>query len=785
MLAGRAWSRPFLDRLSLRVAVSAIALFAAPPLWSQEQDEPTGGALPVITVGEEALLAGTLTEAEEAQANGETRAEGAPPLTSAGQLPLPPDPASLPDMAPVSESEFSLDIDEQLDVGVAWPDMNHDIPDVRLGGALDGGAASDMESEAAATGAGESPDIDIVEGVPTGADSNAEAVQDDLAEHKASETRPEAQSAPENPLLADDGSERRYEVVLSGLEEIADNQFNERFNSLSTLKAESKDPANLAQINRRMELDQQLLDRILRAKGYYGAFIARRVRSSEDGRNGKLRAELTVRPGALYTLSSINLPGLASAIRYVPTLATVFPVKVGDPIDADKITAGRVDLVKALGENGFPFSRVDEPQVTVDHDAQKGALEIVVRAGGYRRFGDIVLDEKSGELFSARHLERIARFDRDDVYQVSDVEDLRRAIVATGLVSSVSVTPKDAGDGEHANIAVAAVPAPMRTIAGEIGYGTGEGYRLEGSWQHRNFFPPEGAMTVRGLVGTREQAAGLSYRRNNFRRRDNVLTGSFSFYHRDYDAYKAKTLAFTAGLERQTNLLFQKKWAWSIGAQLLGTRERGYYGGSLDKSSRSYLIGAVPVSLTYDGSDDLLDPTKGFRVGVRVSPEASWQGKPFSYVTTQIDSSAYMPVTEQVVLASRVRLGSILGGVDVDSIAPSRRFYAGGGGSVRGYGFQAIGPRDPENDPYGGKSLVEFSVEARIRFGVFGVVPFVDAGNISTGFLPKLQDVRYGAGIGLRYYSTFGPIRIDVGTPLNRQKGDGRIAVYVSLGQAF
>jgi len=132
-----------------------------------------------------------------------------------------------------------------------------------------------------------------------------------------------------------------------------------------------------------------------------------------------------------------------------------------------------------------------------------------------------------------------------------------------------------------------------------------------------------------------------------------------------------------------------------------------------------------------------------------------------------------------------VRFGTILGST-VDQIAPSRRFYAGGGASVRGYGYQAIGPRYGEDeDPVGGKSLAEFSLEGRIRFGNFGVVPFVDAGNISTSFLPRFRDLRIGAGMGVRYYSNFGPIRVDVGTPLNPQSGDPKIAVYVSLGQAF
>ena len=105
---------------------------------------------------------------------------------------------------------------------------------------------------------------------------------------------------------------------------------------------------------------------------------------------------------------------------------------------------------------------------------------------------------------------------------------------------------------------------------------------------------------------------------------------------------------------------------------------------------------------------------------------------------------------------------------------------------MRGYGFQRLGPRDPVfDDPIGGRSLTEFAVEARIRWGNWGVVPFFDGGNISTSPLPKFDNLRFGAGIGVRYHTRFGPIRVDVGTPLNPRSGDSRIAVYVSLGQAF
>ncbi|HYI43233.1 MAG TPA: BamA/TamA family outer membrane protein, partial [Sphingomicrobium sp.] len=134
--------------------------------------------------------------------------------------------------------------------------------------------------------------------------------------------------------------------------------------------------------------------------------------------------------------------------------------------------------------------------------------------------------------------------------------------------------------------------------------------------------------------------------------------------------------------------------------------------------------------------------------------------------------------------AARVRLGSIVG-ADAGEIAPSRRFYSGGGGSVRGYGYQRLGPRDLEGDPIGGRGLAEFSLESRIRFGNFGVVPFLDGGTLSNKVTPNFNGWQFGAGVGLRYYSAFGPIRVDVGTPLNPNEGDNRLAVAVSLGQAF
>lgn len=643
---------------------------------------------------------------------------------------------------PADVADQELPLDPMPDLGVAWPDLGQ--PD----------AVASLPPDPADT-----PDL--------ADDATSPALQDsdvDLPDEAAA--------------FADSGEEKRYSVQLNGLDGIADTQFDSRFKQLSVLREGEGKPANLAQINRRIKEDSELLDRLLRAKGYYAARVRSAI-SVPPEKEGRLAVRFEIVPGTRYLLSSVDVQGLAEAGEQQTMLREAFPLHAGDPIDADAILAGQASLSLAMGENGFPFAKVGEPEVRIDHEERKGDLDIIVTPGAYRTFGSVIL--KDNKLFDARHVESIARFERDDPYKASDVEDLRSAIVATGLVSSVTLTPKDAGDGKHVDLAVDVRPAPLRTIAGELGYGTGEGYRAAVSWQHRNLFPPEGAVTLRGVLGTQEQTASFTYRRNNFRERDHVLTGLVSISNIKRDAYDARTITLSGALERQTNILFQKKWVWRVGAELIASDEKDAFSGG---NRRTFLIGAVPLTLTYDGSDDLLNPSRGFRLGGRFSPELSFQNGTFGYSRVQLDGSVYQPVTDRIVLAARARFGTILGST-VDQIAPSRRFYAGGGASVRGYGYQDIGPRDANNDPIGGKSLAEFSLESRVRFGNFGVVPFVDAGNISTSFLPRFKEMRIGAGMGLRYYSSFGPIRIDVGTPLNPQKGDPRVAVYVSLGQAF
>ena len=600
----------------------------------------------------------------------------------------------------------------------------------------------------------------------------------DLAKEAAEEPLAAGTPLETAPAILDANAERQYSVAINGLHRPGNAaELVDAFEQQSALFEDRNEEANAAQIQRRSEADAELLAELLRSQGYYDAQVLPRVEAAGP----TLLVTLDAEPGQQYRFQSVELAGIEAAGAEAARLRDAFSVKPGDAVVANQVTAANVNLKVALGERGFALATVGEQEIIIDHQTRLATLVLPVNPGPLATFGTIRV--AGNPPFDAKHVASIARFRPGDRFERDEVDDLRRALVATGLVSTAEVQVVPAA-GNRVDVAVTMQPAPPRTVAGQVGYGTGEGFRAEASWQHRNFVRPEGAVTVRAIAGTREQLAGVSFRRNNFRGRDRVFNAQLVASKTEFAAYDAKTLMLAANIERQSNIIWRKKWTWSVGTELLATDERGIFSDPTVEQTRTFLIAALPATLYYDGSDDLLNPTRGFRLGGRLSPEVSARGGTFTYGRAQVDGSAYQPIGPKAVLAGRVRLGTIMG-ADAGDIAPSRRFYSGGGGSVRGYGYQRLGPRDFEGDPVGGRGLAEFSLESRIRFGNFGVVPFLDGGTLSNDTVPDAKGWQFGAGLGLRYYSTFGPIRVDVGTPLNRRDGDNRIAVAVSLGQAF
>ena len=573
----------------------------------------------------------------------------------------------------------------------------------------------------------------------------------------------------------------RYDVTVTGLDDLT------RFRELSTLWAGRGATANLAQINRRAAEDRDLIDQLLRSRGRYGGTVTVTI-TPPAAAGAPTQVVLTVDPGPVYSFAAVDLTVPAGADRGL--VERTLGIKAGDPVDAGVVAAAEDNLKLHLGDAGYPFPTIGAQDIAVDHATRTATLVQSIDPGRRAVFGRVRFSaEARRPPFDDKHLGQLARLRPGDTYNGADLDDLRRALIQTGLVGSaqIRVVPGavDASGVQTVDLVVTTEPAPLRTLSAQLGYSTDQGIRIEGSWQHRNLFKPEGAVTFRGVAAEREQLLGAEIRRRNWRKRDVTLIGRTEFSVTDQDAYAARSLTVGAAIERETNLIWQKRWTYSLGAEVVASSERDRSRiGNFD----TFLIVAAPLSLTYDGSDSLLDPARGFRLTGRASPEVSYQDSAFTYAKLQVDGSAYVPVASRVVLAGRLHVGTIIG-ASRGTIAPTRRFYAGGGGSVRGFGYQQVGPRLDDDTPLGGNSLTEASVEARFRFTAFGadvgIVPFVDAGQVSVGTVPEFDYLKIGAGLGFRYYTSFGPVRIDLATPVNPGPGDSPLQFYVSIGQAF
>ncbi|MFT4077049.1 MAG: BamA/TamA family outer membrane protein [Asticcacaulis sp.] len=635
-------------------------------------------------------------------------------------------------------------------------------------------AASSVTAPEPATEAGAATASDALPEVTATDDPELDAALPALEGYDVQPTQTAA-AEPEQPEI-------RYATVVDGLRDI---HLNDEFKPLSALMNGKGKAANVAQVRARATEDEALILRLLKSQGYYDGTVTTSLTQPSET-NGQVQAHIVVVPGPAYHFGLIT----ADSQPTLPPdlIRNALKIQPGEQIVATNVLAAEANVSVVLQQTGYPFVKVGDRDILLDSTKLTGDYTLKVDTGHRSRFGGFKSDGK--EAFSAGHVAVLTRFDKGDVYDNRKVDDLREALVSTGLFRSVSVEPVEtntfADDGsEYVDLLVHQLRGPYQTISGEFGYNTGEGVTATTSWQNRNLFPPEGALIITANLGTQEQGLTTTFRRSNAKKRDRTFQLAAGATHNIYDSYEAYTTSVSGSIARSSSTLWQKVWTWSYGFEIAASKEATDGVTDFDDDADNYYIAALPTKLAYDRSDSLLNPATGFRASAEVTPLISMSGGGSS-IRTVIDASYYYPVTGNSVLAARTRIGAIYGG-ELDKIPPSRRLYAGGGGSVRGYSYQQLGPKDSSGDATGGLSLFEASVEYRYRFGNIGIVPFIDIGQSYASTTPSFSDLRVGAGIGARLYTNFGPIRIDVATPINRDKtnSEPQITLYVGIGQAF
>jgi translocation and assembly module TamA len=223
---------------------------------------------------------------------------------------------------------------------------------------------------------------------------------------------------------------------------------------------------------------------------------------------------------------------------------------------------------------------------------------------------------------------------------------------------------------------------------------------------------------------------------------------------------------------------------WLVSVGLTGEQERI----EQEDVTRRYNLIGLPLGAKYDSTDSLFDPTHGIRAAFSVTPTASLTGQTATFVITQVSGSTYFDLAGngRSILALRGLVGEAYGVNNQFSMPPDQRFYAGGSATVRGYRYQSIGPQFADDKPTGGTAVSAGTIEFRQRIlDKFGAVAFVDAGQVTDRGAPLTSGWRVGVGVGARYYTSIGPIRLDVAVPVNRQPGGDAFELYIGIGQAF
>lgn len=541
--------------------------------------------------------------------------------------------------------------------------------------------------------------------------------------------------------------------------------------------AEADAPETVFEARRQARRAAERAEAYLNSRGYFAAQISYAVEAGPP-----IQPTIKVEPGLLFRLSSIELDlgGDALANNDEIRLQKVMTMTTGDLALPGMIVAQEAGLLAALKSFGYGDAEVRGRDALGDRDA--GTLDVTyrLRPGPRIRFGKVIYPEDT--RVRRTYLQRLVPFEESALYAPDALSEFNRRLSATRTYSvssaRLSAVPghiTQEGD-EVRDVIVTLVERPRYTLLAGASVSTSEGPGVTSSLTRRNATRRGDTLTGSLTIAAQQRTLGVDWRIPNITAYNRSLALSADATREETDAFDREALTLTGAFEFKHT----PRLTTAFGVEGEFTREDDALG------QRDLQILSVSAGARLDRSDDPLDPTRGWRADLRAEPALAVGDRESQFFTLNGQVSAYRPViAERLVAAGRVR-GGFVYGANIEDLPVSRRFFAGGGGSARGFAYQSVGPKDLSGDPIGGRGLLEFSGELRWQGrGNLGYAAFVDGATVSASEVPSFDDLRYSAGFGIRYKTVVGPIRFDIATPLNKQEGDDPVQIYVSLGQAF
>lgn len=570
--------------------------------------------------------------------------------------------------------------------------------------------------------------------------------------------------------------------------------------NLENLKA--RPPAGAAGLIRRALSDGEAINAALYSIGYYGATIRILITgNAPDAPNifdiveaarkrGPVPVTVTVDPGPLFHFGRVAILDARTKrpLAEAPTL-TSLGLAPGEPALATAVVRAEAVLTRHWRDLGHPFARVVSKDVVADHATTKLDVTYYVEPGPSATFGRFTV--KGADFLTPGFIEQRIEIPPGTPYSPDRLDRLRRRLLEYEAVASVRIIEAEhlAPDGSLP-ITIEVAPRKPNYVGFSATYSSTDGSVIDAYWGARNLWG--GGETLRldaqaSWFGQKSDAVpdadpfgyniSASFMKPGIITAQDDLVAKAAVLREVTNAYVREAGTFLAGVRHR----FNDEMSLQVSADLEQSRVEDSYG------TRDYFIAGIPFDFNYDSTDNRLDPSKGIRFSGTAEPFVQLgESDPGTTMLKGTFSTYYsLDEAKRYILAGRVAGGSVLG-ADLYDIPPQRRFYVGGGGSLRGYDYQSASPRNEQGIIIGGRSFFEASFEARVKVtDTIGVVPFFDMGSAFASEAPDFAEMKYSAGLGLRYYTSIGPVRFDVAFPLNPGPDDGSYGIYVSLGQSF
>lgn len=556
-----------------------------------------------------------------------------------------------------------------------------------------------------------------------------------------------------------------YAATIEG----APNGLKSKLELISELVKGQRAYPTAAALRRAARRDVEAFNEALTAAGYYAGKTEFTLTPETNGAPPRVVFQIT--PGPAFKVIDYRVLYQDDAEGRPATLADA-EIKTDGNASGASLRDHQDAFLAYLWNNGYPSAEIINRRAIADFETGEAQAVFVFKSGPKARFGAPQVSglEKSDPSF----IRRMKTWEEGEEFDRAKLTTYYERLSKTGLFSKIEVTPGPIGDDGAAPIIVELEERKARTVGAGVSFSTSEGPGGRLFFEHRNIFGHGENLNVE-MRGSQIEQSLKGVIGRPMPRIGGRAFASMEFSNETTDAFNARSLELSAGLS--------KKWMedkletrGAVALETANVRNAGV-------EDRTYLI-STPLSVIWNSEDDLLNPQKGFRASFSVTPYTGTDT--FTQSELAARSRVHVGSNDAVTFAARAALGATFAS-GFNELPLNKRYYAGGGGSVRGYGFQEAGPLDADNDPIGGRSRIEGAFETRVKvIKNLQLAAFVDAGSVSEKSIPDFNDEFFiGYGGGVRYMTPIGPIRADVAFPLDKRETDSSFQIYIALGQPF